>query len=492
MTRAQISNVFWSGFEAAASAALSFASAFIVARLVGPSEVGVGAAVVAVHILLWVAVNALFADPLVQRATLDDASFSSAFWASVAAGAAAALLQVVLGQPIAWWVGDGRLITMSALLAPPLLLVGAAGPVQGLLTRDRAYKAIAARTLIGQGLGTVVGVAAALAGAGAWALVLQQFVVSTAGALALLANCPIRPRRTVRGQDLRDMLRIGLPLTVSTLIQHGRYRLFALLIGGTAGTAALGQVHMAFRLVDTVRDLAFTAQWRLMLPALSERQDDLAALRAGLDRCLAWSGLFAFPLCAFMACAIQPLVQIVLGPVWQPAGDAALPLVVLTAWLFLAFPAGVAVIACGVTRYTLIANIAGMVAMTLGVLLLRPASPHEAALTWLGAQVAVAPYVLFANARVLRTHASRPLRAGLPMLGAALLATIAAFVLPHALGEPEAPASLIAMRLVIAAAVGVPSALLLTGGTGAARSTMRRIRQRLVGSTALYLGRLDR
>ena len=60
--------MFWSGFEAAASATLSFASAFIVARLVGPSEVGIGAAVVAVHVLLWVAVNALFADALVQRA----------------------------------------------------------------------------------------------------------------------------------------------------------------------------------------------------------------------------------------------------------------------------------------------------------------------------------------------------------------------------------------------------------------------------------------
>ena len=64
----------------------------------------------------------------------------------------------------------------------------------------------------------------------------------------------------------------------------GRYRLFALLIGGTAGAASLGQVHMAFRLVDAVRYLAFTAQWRLMLPLLSERQDDLPALQADMEQ----------------------------------------------------------------------------------------------------------------------------------------------------------------------------------------------------------------
>ena len=224
-------NVLWSGFEAAVSAVLSFASAFIVARLVGPAEVGVGAAAVAVHVLLWVAVNALFADALVQRSVVDDAVFSSALAASIAVGCIAAVLQVALGQPLAWSLGDSRLATMSVALALPLPLVGAAGPVQGLLTRDRAYRKLALRTVVGQGLGTLAGIVCAMRGAGAWALVVQQVVISGSGAVALLLRCPMRPCRTVSRQRLREMLRIGLPLTASTLVQHGRYRLFALLIG---------------------------------------------------------------------------------------------------------------------------------------------------------------------------------------------------------------------------------------------------------------------
>ena len=51
---------------------------------------------------------------------------------------------------------------------------------------------------------------------------------------------------------------------------------------------------MAFRLVDAVRELAFTAQWRLMLPVLSERQNNFSALHAAIDRCLVWSSLLAF------------------------------------------------------------------------------------------------------------------------------------------------------------------------------------------------------
>jgi len=270
----------------------------------------------------------------------------------------------------------------------------------------------------------------------------------------------MRPRRTFSSQRLWELLRIGLPLTISTLLQHGRYRLFALLIGGIAGAAALGQVHMAFRLVDAVRELAFAAQWRLMLPILSEQQNDLPALHAAIDRCLVWSGLLAFPLCAVMALTIQPVVAALLGPVWHPAGEAALPLIGMTAWLFLAFPAGVAVIARGEARYVLAANLAGVVATVAGVMVVRPATPLAAVLVWLSAQVFISPYVLAMNARVLRTSVFRPLRAGAPLLVACLLATVTAFLLPQLMGEPHSPAWLLFERLSVVTTVGIMCALL--------------------------------
>ncbi len=460
MKQTRAAHVLWSGFEAAFSALCSFAAAFVLARIIGPAEVGIGAAIVAVHVLLWVVVNVLFADPLVQRQTMDDATFATAFMASVTVGCVAAVVQGAFGYLLSWSFDDHRLTGMSLALALALPLVGAAGPIQGMLTRNRSYRQLAWRTLIGQGGGTLAGIVSALLGAGAWALIAQQLVTSSAGAIVLLAQCPMRPRRTFSSQRLWELLRIGLPLTISTLLQHGRYRLFALLIGGIAGAAALGQVHMAFRLVDAVRELAFTAQWRLMLPILSEQQNDLPALHAAIDRCLLWSGLLAFPLCAVMALTIQPVVAALLGPVWHPAGEAALPLIGLTAWLFLAFPAGVAVIARGEARYVLAANLAGVVATVAGVMMLRPATPLAAVLVWLGAQVFISPYILAMNARVLRTSVFRPLRAGAPLLMACLLATVAAFLLPQLMGQLPSPAWLLFERLSVVTTFGITCTLL--------------------------------
>src|SRR5262249_40860684 len=159
-----------------------------------------------------------------------------------------------------------------------------------------------------------------------------------------------------------------------------------------------------------------------------------------------------------------------LGPVWQPSGLAALPLIALAAWLFLAFPAGVAVVARGEPRYALIANIAATAATLLFVLLIRPTTPLEAVLVWLGAQMFISPYVLYANARVLHARPVRPVRAGLPMAAASVFAVAMALIVPCAMGEPSSPAWLLAMRLAIIVVLVSPVAPWLIGDSGPARS----------------------
>jgi len=128
-------DVAWSAIEAAAAGIMALISAFFIARLVGPEALGIGTAATAVNVLLWVVVNALFADALVQRPTLTADEAASAFWASTLVGVVAALLQGESGWALAALMEEPRLVAMAWCLACPLPLVGAAGVIQGLLTR---------------------------------------------------------------------------------------------------------------------------------------------------------------------------------------------------------------------------------------------------------------------------------------------------------------------------------------------------------------------
>jgi O-antigen/teichoic acid export membrane protein len=448
-------NVVWSGVEAATSGLLSFASVFLIAGIIGPGELGVGAAAVAPHILLWVGVNALFADAIVQRATIAPHTVSSAFWASLVVGCAAAGLQVIAGIALTVSFADPRLRPMSLLLAAALPVVGAAGPVQGLLTRERRYRILALRAIVGQGLGTLVGIGLALNGAGGWALVVQQFTVSVAGAGALLIGRGFCPQLRCHWHDVAGLLRIGLPLTASTLLMQARYRLFALAIGAAAGPAALGQVHLAFRLVDSVRELMMTALWRLMLPGMAACQHDRAALLVCVDRQLGRASWVVFPACGGMFLVMAPVVALLLAPVWQPSGQAALPLIGLMVFILIGFPGGIALIAGGQPKYALFTNLAGLLAVLLGVALFQPATPLAAVAVWCAAQLLTNPYNLVMNARRLAVGWWRPMQAGLPALLATAAGVIAAWTV---CGEGLSPVSLIATRGLVAALVFLPLA----------------------------------
>jgi O-antigen/teichoic acid export membrane protein len=462
MTPAGARGVAWSGVEAASAAGLSLVSAFLIARLIGAGELGIGAAAVSVHVLLWVTVNALFGDALVQREDLDDVAIWSALWTSIAVGGLALAIQAAAGWILAWLLDDRRLVAMALWLALPLPLVGAAGVAQGMLTRARGYRQLAGRTIVGQGLGTLTGVVVALAGGGAWAVVGQQLVTSVVGALALLVGAAWHPRLVWHWPPVRGLLAVGLPLTASTLVLHARYRLFALLIGGTAGAAALGQVHVAFRLVDTLRELSFTALWRLMLPALSERQNDKVALLAAVDRLLARSSLVTLPLCGAMAVSLSPMVALLLGPDWAASGVASEPLIALMALLALMFPAGVALVAVGKAHYALIANLAGILATGAAVILIGPADPLQAVLVWCGSQLVVSPYTLWINGRALGVGPLRPLRAGLAMLVVTGVAVAIVLLSPMAIAQPLFPVQLIVVRLAIGGlVVGIGARLVL-------------------------------
>jgi O-antigen/teichoic acid export membrane protein len=295
---------------------------------------------------------------------------------------------------------------------------------------------------------------AALAGAGAWAMTMQQFVTSVVGAATLLVAAGWRPSAVWQARPVRELLRTGLPIALSTLTQHGRYRLFALLVGGTAGTVALGYLHMAFRLIDTVRELCFTAQWRVMFPALAERQHDLRLLRAEVDRLLRLSSWLMLPLAGGLAASVPLLMESVLGAAWAPCGSAVGPLCAVMALLALMFPSGAALVARGQARHALFSNIIGTAA-TLGlVIMVRPEGPESAALVWLGGTLMAAPYALRMNGKALGTGPLRPLVAGVPALGVTTFALLAAATLPGLSGGALAAARLLVGLGVCAAGFG--------------------------------------
>jgi PST family polysaccharide transporter len=168
--------VGWSALQASASRLLSAVVFVLLARLLEPDAFGVVAVASVFVAFMTVLVDQGFSQALVQRPSLDREHLDTAFWANLAASAVVVALVVGAAGPVADLFDEPDLAPILRALSLALVASALGGVPTALLRRRLAFASLALRGLLSVAAGGVAGVAAALAGFGAWSLVIQLVV----------------------------------------------------------------------------------------------------------------------------------------------------------------------------------------------------------------------------------------------------------------------------------------------------------------------------
>src|SRR3954471_10072991 len=99
----------WALLESGGPSALSLVVLFVIARLLGPTELGTAALALGFVQMLAIVPETLMHDALVQRADPDDVHFDTAFWTCLIIGIALAAGCYVAASPIAHLFGSPAL-----------------------------------------------------------------------------------------------------------------------------------------------------------------------------------------------------------------------------------------------------------------------------------------------------------------------------------------------------------------------------------------------
>ncbi len=295
---------------------LQLASVTVLARLLSPEDYGL----LAVGLVV-VGVGEVFRDlglstAAIRTPDLTVAQRDGLFWLNVTAGAVLAGLAVLAAGPVSAAFGEAELADIVPWLSLTFLLNGLAAQYRAGLTRELRFGTVAAVDLGAQLAAFGVAVTTAVAGAGYWALVAQQL---TQGAVALVLVVllgrwlPGRPRR---GVGLWPLVRFGGGLTGTHLVYYVGNNLDNLVLGLTAGPAALGVYNRGFQLLMTPLNQLRSPATTVAVPVLSRLQDD--PVRAGdyLRRSQLALGFSLVAGMALVAGTAGPLVDVLLGDRW--------------------------------------------------------------------------------------------------------------------------------------------------------------------------------
>lgn len=294
-----------------------FVRTLVVARMLGPRELGV----MAIALLVLGTVEAVTSTgvdtALVTDADQVDADLDAAWTLQALRGVLVAAVVFAAAPVAAWLLGNAQAAPVIRAVGLVALLRGALSPGIPLLLRRMEFARIFWCTVPGVAVGFGLAVGAALVRRDVWALVIGVVGAQLVGTAASYVAAPRRPRLTLRGA--RRLLDYGRWVSGTRTLTYLSLNLDNAVVARLLGTGALGVYALAFR-IGELAVVSFTrAVVQVALPALSRVQGEparLAATYRSMLRLVLWVN------CAFAAALLLfagPAVGWVLGARWAAA-----------------------------------------------------------------------------------------------------------------------------------------------------------------------------
>lgn len=306
----------WRVIEVVGAEVFAFSAFIISARLLLPNEVGVVAQATLFIMMAQMILQQGFGEALIQSDEVEASHFSSAFWANLAIGLAAAMVIIFVAGPIASFLDEPLLKDVLRALAPILILFAALGIYQAKLRRALLLRGFAFASVFASLSGGIVAVILAWQGYGVWSLVVQQWTYASVS-LAIFAYCSSwLPSFFVAKDHITKLGAFGGLTTITALLQFSMRRLDLLILGYFLPTLQVGFFSVASRLMMSAGMLTYHSIQQIGLPVLSRLAHDPNAHREAINKTLRLVSLICLPTLVGLALIADPIIPLALGEKW--------------------------------------------------------------------------------------------------------------------------------------------------------------------------------
>ncbi|MGB9067706.1 MAG: lipopolysaccharide biosynthesis protein [Candidatus Acidiferrales bacterium] len=368
-------NVIYTSLTKGATLVCIAVTSSVVARNLSPSDYGVvGFATIIIGFLAHFS-DVGVASAAIRRPTLDRRSLRTAFTLKIvlSSGAfAVALLIAPFAHHFFEHPATGNVIRILALN----FLVSTIGfmPLV-VLTREQNYRALVIPGVASAVARCILAVTLILFGWKYWAVVLADVGANLAGCVAIQAAKKMPIRFQFDWTDVREYLRIGLPLLGNGVLVFLVFNMDNFLVGSRMGSAKLGYYALAFAWGSFICGLLSDTVNNVMLPTFSAIQDDTSAMRRWYLKTVDMVGFVAVVANTALLANTHFFLITFLGKgtdKWLPAATALKILCLYGILRVITEPLGNCIVARGRTRMLLdAAALAGAVELVLILLVLR-------------------------------------------------------------------------------------------------------------------------
>lgn len=296
---------------------ISLSTTVILARMLSPEDYGVMTLAMIVISFVGFFNEVGIGAAIVQKSELTITEVNGCFVIAVITSLILSLLTILTSAIAARFFKTPQLEAMISVLAVAFILGSLSTVPMAFLRKEMQFKTIATLNVLCVLMLSLVSIALAAHGFGAWSLVWGFIASSTTQAIGAYWTSSWRPKGGVDIREAAELVFYGLQVTTSRVFWYIYTNADKLIIGRLLGVRPVGIYDMAFGLATLPSSQVTSLVTNVASPLFSKLQNDLPQISSVIQKLSRGIAYITYPVLIGMLVCSKELVAVVLGDKWM-------------------------------------------------------------------------------------------------------------------------------------------------------------------------------
>lgn len=311
-----LGSFFWKLCERFLSQGIAFVTSMVLARIVAPEDYGDIAIVMVFTNLAAVFINSGFGTALIQKKDARDLDFSTMFFCSLGCSALIYGLLFAAAPLVAAFYGNPELVRILRVYGLQVPL-GVYQSIQlAYISRHMLFRKVFVSSVINAVVSGTVGIGAAIAGFGVWALVMQSLTATITNTVVLSFLIPWHPRLEFSKTSAKNMMTYGSRILAADLSGTFFTEVRSLIIGKVYTSADLAFYNKGMQIPQLLTNNLSAVMVSVMFPTLANHSEDLVQVKTMSRRSMRVLAYVIAPCMLGLAAVMKPLILLLFTEKW--------------------------------------------------------------------------------------------------------------------------------------------------------------------------------
>ncbi|MBE5750973.1 MAG: GNAT family N-acetyltransferase [Clostridiales bacterium] len=314
-----VNGMFWKFLEKIFSQGIQLIIQIVLARLLLPEEYGlVGLLAIFISISDVFILQGL-TTALIQKKNADETDFSSVFIANIIISLLLYGILFAIAPFVARFYHEPKLKELMRVLSLNVIIGAIPAVHNAILSKELDFRKSFYRNISNVLTQGIVGIALAILGWGAWAMVYSKLAGVAVGAVVLCVTVKWRPQKMFSIKRVKSLFHYSSKVLGTNLLNTTFNNMHSLVIGKYYSTTDVGYYQRGQQIPQTVMTALDGSMSEVLYPAYSKVQDDKVLLKKAVRKSVSVSMYIVFPVLVGLLVVAEPLTLLLLTEKWLPS-----------------------------------------------------------------------------------------------------------------------------------------------------------------------------